>query len=73
MYDSKAYFKGVFDSWETHQINNLATNLNDSWEKNMLQYLTHIGGNLFFLSDLKVIVSARSLCVLNMSRCQADV
>ena len=30
MYDSKTYFKGVFDSWETHQINNAATNLKDS-------------------------------------------
>ena len=26
MYDSKTYFNGVFDSWKTHQINNVATN-----------------------------------------------
>ena len=29
----KTYFKGVFNSWKTHQINNVATNLKNSEER----------------------------------------
>ena len=71
MYDSKTYFIKMYSIAEKRTKNNVASNLKNSEEKNVSIFNAHRGQSPF-LSNLTVIVSARSLCVLKMSPCQAD-